>query len=148
MTRTLPLLTDRIPSRCREKEMPLVGIEKALSESTRKPPPSRRALKFSVSFSAAIIVFCSSIAIIQSQTAFWLGDVCSSRELSITKNLSNWGLFVTVYYGRLLLTDKRFHVDRAGATTIRFPGSLFLTTFQSLKTNFTRFATILLYSVS
>lgn len=138
MTRTLPLFAGSFPARCRGKEMPLVGIEKALSDLPVDVLPSCRALKFPVSFSAAVIVFCSSVAIIQPQTAFQLGDLCSSRELSIAGNLSNWFLSEIARCGRLLLTDKRFHVDRAGDNFYRglFPVFSFQRNSNS-KTNFT-----------
>lgn len=111
---------------------------------TRRPLPACRAHKFSVSFSAVVIAFCSSIAIIQSKTAFQLGDVCSSSELSIIGNLSKLDLSLNAACGRLLLRESRFHVDSAGATfSSRFPGFPFLT-LQSLKTNLSLNASIIL----
>ncbi len=136
LTETLPLIARSSTCPLLGKEMPLVGIEKALSDSARRPLPSRQTLRFLASFSVVVIMSCSSVAIIQPKAAFQLGDVCFRRKLSIAGNLPILGLSLIAVCGRLLLRESRFHVDRAGASFSELPRFCFLTTLTSLKTNF------------
>lgn len=136
LTETLPLIAGSSTCPLLGKEMPLVGIEKALSDLPVDALPSRRALRFPVSFSAAVIVFCSSIATIQSKTSFRLGDMCFSRKLSITEDLSRKCLSLAGFSDRIFTSRSQacFHVDRAGALR-KSPRFLFLQRFLILKRN-------------
>lgn len=144
LTRTLPLMLDRVPARCRGKEMPLVGIEKALSDLPVDALPSRWALRFPVSFSAVVIVFCSSVAIIQPQTSFQLGDMRFSRKLSIAGNLSKFSLKLEGCRARILTSRELVFTLIGPGHSARVPGFSFLQRLTNSKTNFSPNATIFL----